>query len=84
MGNYFKIGLSSNNNLESFQTYVSDDGSLKINIYDLCYITYPCQHDVSINYSNPIRMAGDNIKNLFLSNNMKVPEHFDRNWRLHI
>jgi len=45
---------------------------------DMCYLTYPCQHNVIFNDENikNKRMTGPQIYNLYKKEDLDIPEHF--------
>ena len=61
--------------MDSYKEY--SNLSKKIEVSNICFETYPCQHYVKLD-GKPITglMGGKQIKQLFNSNNIPVPEHF--------
>jgi len=48
----------------------------KIEYSNMCFQTYPCKHYIKINGNSVGMMGGRQIKQLFLTNNIEVPDHF--------
>lgn len=64
--------------MSNINNSISDINKNTINIEcsDLCLQTYPCQHKVTINGIYKGVLFGDDIKKLYIDNNLEVPKHF--------
>lgn len=61
--------------MDSYKEY--SNSSKKIEVSNTCFETYPCQHYVKLDGKPETKlMRGNQIKHLFISNNIPVPEHF--------